>query len=149
MRIPVIVGHSCDTCWTGRRPERCIPPDADGTVTLRDTLRTSYDITCIDLGRRKFADERFIRSGIDKMRNDVINGFDFTFPVARLYAAKAAFVAAQILAGRSVRVSDGISPVSLAGNLKILARTKTLNPDVYQHWAAVAKLLPDWQPEVL
>ena len=61
------------------RPEDC----------LRDTLRTSYDITCIDLGRKKFADERFIRSGIDKMRNDVINGFDFTFSVARLYAAKA------------------------------------------------------------
>ena len=121
------------------RPEDC----------LRDTLRTSYDITCIDLGRKKFADERFIRSGIDKMRNDVINGFDFTFPVARLYAAKAAFVAAQILAGRSVQVPDGVSPVSFAGNLKILTRTKTLNPDVYRHWAAVARLLPDWQPAVL
>ena len=86
---------------------------------------------------------------IDKMRNDVINGFDFTFPVARQYAAKAAFVAAQILAGRSVQIPYDVSPVSFAGNLKILSRTKTLNPDVYQHWAAVAKLLPDWQPEVL
>ena len=115
---------------------------------MRDTLRTSYDITCIDLGRRKFADERFIRSGLDKMRNDVINGFDFTFPVARLYAAKAAFVAAQILAGRVVQLSDNVSPVSFAGNLKILSRTKTLNPDVYWYWVAVAKLLPSWQPEV-
>ena len=83
------------------------------------------------------------------MRNDVINGFDFTFPAARLYAAKAAFVAAQILAGRAVQIPDDNPPVSFAGNLKMLSRTRTLNPDVYQHWAAVTKLLPDWQPEVL
>ena len=121
---------------------------------LRDIIKTAFDITTFDIRRRRLdvAYERLIRSGIDKMGGDLINGARFGFAEAKTAASKASYLAALLLTRQKSYTRHSTDPADIArlvvtrmtGPLQILEKLKKANVlEGYFYWREVVKLLPD------
>jgi hypothetical protein len=121
---------------------------------LNDIVKTAFDITTFDIRRRKLDSnyERLIRSGIDKMHGDLINGGRFGVIEAKTAAAKAAYLAALLLRRkRSVTRYSGSKDVieklvanRMSGQFLVLDKLKKANAlEAYFYWNEVLHLLPD------
>lgn len=121
---------------------------------LRDIIKTAFDITTFDIRRNKLDPgyERLIRSGIDKMSGDLINGTRFGFPEAKTAAAKASYLAALLLKRQNSYVRYSNQPADVAklvanrmsGPLQVLDRLKKANVlEGYFYWCETSRLLPD------
>ena len=121
---------------------------------LRDIIKTAFDITTFDIRRKKLDSdyERLIRSGIDKMNGDLINGMRFGFIEAKTAASKAAYLAALLLKHKKsyVRYSSESKEVAklvarrMTGTLLVLDKLKKANAlEGYFYWNEIVRLLPD------
>ena len=121
---------------------------------LRDIIKTALDITTFDIRRKKLDPgyERLIRSGIDKMSGDLINGMRFGFSEAKTAAAKASSLAALLLKRQNsyVRYSNKSADVAklaanrMSGPLQVLDKLKKANVlEGYFYWCEIVRLLPD------
>ncbi len=123
-------------------------------LVLRDIIKTAFDITTFDIRRKKLDPgyERLIRSGIDKMNGDLINGTRFGFSEAKTAAAKASYLAALLLKRQTshVRYSNKSADIDklvanrMIGPLQVLDKLKKANVlEGYFYWCEIARLLPE------
>ena len=122
---------------------------------LTDIIKTAFDITTFDVRRNKLdpSYERLIRSGIDKMGGDLINGRRFGVVEAKTAASKAAYLASLIMRRQKtyVRYSDNPEVVAklaarrMNGSLLVLDKLKKVNAiEGYFYWGEVVQLIPDF-----
>ena len=121
---------------------------------LRDIIKTAFDIATFDIRRKKLDPgyERLIRSGIDKMNGDLINGSRFGFSEAKTAAAKASYLAALLLKRQNSYIRYSNQPADVAklvanrmtGPLQVLDKLKKANVlEGYFYWCETSRLLSD------
>ena len=128
--------------------------DAPKSV-LCDIVKTAFDITTFDIRRAKLEPryEHLIRSGIDKMGGDLINGGRFGVIEAKTAAAKAAYLAALLLRRQESVVCYSDKPKiierlvanRMSGQLLVLDKLKKANAiEAYFYWCEVVHLIREF-----
>ena len=117
---------------------------------LYDTLQTAFEICSFESRRQKLPNDSFIRKGIKSMASDLINHTQFSFPQARLAAAKTAYLVALLLTdGRKigyVQSSDILAELKkyeFPNELGVLNPLKKVSVEAFWYWREIYQMLPN------
>ena len=119
---------------------------------LYDTLQTSYEICTFESRRQKLPNDEFIRKGIKSMASDLINQTQFSFPQARVAAAKAAYLVALLLTdGRKkdyAQNEDVVAELKMyefPKELGVLNPLKKVSAEAFWYWREIYRMLPNME----
>lgn len=124
---------------------------------LRDTMRTSFDVSCLNIPRRQFAERDILLSGVSKVRGDLIHGALLNTETIPIMAGRVAYLAALLMSGAWVveqfpgvhEVRNDLYNVKFLPPLKLIEKMRRAHPEAFWYWAKIHELLPAWMPEIV
>ena len=128
-----------------------LPEDA-----LLDTIGIAFDIACLDLPRKNFSEEPFLRAGIAKLQRNLIRGEKFDFKKAKHISARTACLAAAFLTDhkfpfyeQTPETVEKLRTNRFFDVIAILDKLKRTNIETYWYWYNIRQMLPDWRPVIM
>ena len=120
-------------------------------------MRTSFDVSCLNIPRRQFAERDILLSGVSKVRGDLIHGALLNTETIPIMAGRVAYLAALLMSGAWVveqfpgvhEVRNDLYNVKFLPPLKLIEKMRRAHPEAFWYWAKIHELLPAWMPEIV